>query len=39
MQGAAITFARLLDAKPDLILASSMMDLSIFRALTRERLV
>ena len=38
MQGAAITFARLLDAKPDLILASSMMDLSIFRALTRERL-
>ena len=38
MQGAAISFARLLDAKPDLILASSMMDLSIFRALTRERL-
>ena len=38
MQGAAITFARLLDAKPDLILASSMIDLSIFRALTRDRL-
>ena len=38
MQGAAITFARRLDAQPDLILASSMMDLSIFRALTRERL-
>lgn len=37
MQGAAITFARLLKSKPDLILASSMMDLSIFRALTRER--
>ena len=38
MQGAAITFARLLDWKPDLILASSMIDLSIFRALTRDRL-
>ncbi len=38
MQGAAISFARLMDAKPDLVLASSMMDLSIFRALTRERL-
>ena len=38
MQGAAITFARLLDKKPDLLLASSMIDLSIFRALTRERL-
>ena len=38
MQGAAITFARLLDTKPDLILASSMIDLSIFRALTRDRL-
>ncbi len=38
MQGAAITFARLLDDRPDLILASSMIDLSIFRALTRERL-
>ena len=38
MQGAAITFARLLEGKPDLILASSMLDLSIFRALTRERL-
>ena len=38
MQGAAITFARLLDDRPDLILASSMLDLSIFRALTRERL-
>ncbi len=38
MQGAAITFARLLDGKPDLILVSSMIDLSIFRALTRSRL-
>ena len=38
MQGAAITFARLLDAKPDVILASSMIDLSIFRALTHHRL-
>ena len=38
MQGAAITFARLLDTTPDLILASSMIDLSIFRALTRDRL-
>ena len=38
MQGAAITFARLLDSKPDLILASSMIDLSIFRALTFRRL-
>ena len=38
MQGAAITFARLLTAKPDLILASSMIDLSIFRALTYRRL-
>ena len=38
MQGAAITFARLLASKPDLILASSMMDLSTFCALTRERL-
>jgi len=38
MQGAAITFARLLDWKPDLILASSMVDLSIFRALTHDRL-
>ena len=38
MQGAAITFARQLESKPDLILASSMIDLSIFRALTRERL-
>ena len=38
MQGAAISFARLLDSKPDLILASSMIDLSIFRALTYRRL-
>ncbi len=38
MQGAAITFARLLDTKPDLILASSMIDLSTFRALTQKRL-
>jgi len=38
MQGAAISFARLLSETPDLVLASSMIDLSIFRALTRERL-
>ncbi len=38
MQGAAITFARLLETSPDLILASSMIDLSIFRALTFRRL-
>ncbi len=38
MQGAAISFARLLNGRPDLVLASSMIDLSIFRALTRERL-
>ena len=38
MQGAAITFARLLKTKPDVILASSMIDLSIFRALTHRRL-
>ncbi len=38
MQGAAITFARLLDSRPDLIIASSMIDLSIFRALTFRQL-
>ncbi|MCY4017798.1 MAG: DUF3524 domain-containing protein [Chloroflexi bacterium] len=38
MQGAAITFARLLQSKPDLILASGMIDLSIFRALTYRHL-
>ena len=38
MQGAAVTFARLLDEAPDLILASSMIDLSILRALTFRRL-
>ncbi len=38
MQGAAITFARLIETKPDLILASSMIDLSIFRALSYQRL-
>ncbi len=38
MQGAAISFARLLASKPDLILASSMIDLSIFRALTYRQL-
>ena len=38
MQGAAISFARRLKRKPELVLASSMIDLSIFRALTRERL-
>ena len=34
MQGGAITMSRLLDIQPDVILASSMIDLSIFRALT-----
>ena len=38
MQGGAISLARLLKTKPDLILASSMMDLSTFRALTHRRL-
>ena len=38
MQGAAISFARMLDFKPDLILASSMIDLSTFRALTYQAL-
>ena len=42
MQGSAITFARQLNtmagAKPDLILASSMIDLSILRALICRRL-
>ena len=46
MQGAAITFARQLNAnldtklaiEPNLILASGMMDLSIFRALTYRQL-
>ena len=38
MQGGAISFARLLDFHPDLILASSMIDLSIFRALTFRQL-
>ena len=38
MQGAAITFARLIETKPDLILASSMIDISTFRALTYRRL-
>ena len=37
MQGGAVTLARMLDAKPDLILASSMIDLSILRALTFRR--
>ena len=37
MQGGAITLARRLNFKPDLILVSSMLDLSIFRALTWER--
>jgi glycosyltransferase involved in cell wall biosynthesis len=39
MQGGAVTFARLYDAlpdKPDVILATDMMDLSSFRALTRH---
>ena len=38
MQGAAISFARMLDFRPDLILASSMIDLSTFRALTYREL-
>ena len=38
MQGAAITFARRLDFQPDLILASSMINLATFRALTYEKL-
>ncbi len=38
MQGAAISFARLLQSRHDLILASSMIDLSTFRALTFRRL-
>lgn len=39
MQGGAVTLARLYQQqpiKPDLILASDMMDLSIFRAMTRD---
>ncbi len=38
MQGGAISLARKLPSKPDLVLASSMIDLSIFRALTWRRL-
>ena len=38
MQGGAISLARKLRSKPDLALASSMVDLSIFRALTWRRL-
>ncbi len=38
MQGGAISLARLLDFKPDVILASSMLDLSIFRSLTYKQL-
>lgn len=38
MQGAAVTFARRLNFKPDLVLASSMIDLSSLRALTYPRL-
>jgi glycosyltransferase involved in cell wall biosynthesis len=38
MQGGAISFARLMDFKPDVILASSMIDLSIFRSLTYREL-
>ena len=34
MQGGAISLARMLHGKPDLILASGMLDLSTFRALT-----
>lgn len=38
MQGGAISIAHLLQSKPDLILVSSMIDLSIFRALTYKSL-
>ncbi len=38
MQGAAITLARRQRPEPDLIFASSMIDLSIFRSLTYRRL-
>jgi hypothetical protein len=41
MRGGAITLARLartLDARPDLIVASDMLDLATFRALTADRL-
>ncbi|MCY4146339.1 MAG: DUF3524 domain-containing protein [Chloroflexi bacterium] len=38
MQGAAISFARMLQTQPDLILASSMINLATFRALTYRRL-
>ena len=38
MQGAAISFARLLKSRPDFVLASSMIDLSTFRALTFRQL-
>ena len=40
MQGGAVTLARLFnesDTKPDVVLASDMMDLSIFRSLTRRQ--
>ena len=37
MQGGAVTMARLLDWQPELILASGMLDLSLFRALTWRR--
>jgi len=38
MQGGAISLAHLLTTKPDVILASSMIDLSIFRSLTYQSL-
>ena len=41
MRGGAVTLARLagaLDARPDLIVASDMLDLATFRALTADRL-
>jgi len=38
MQGGAISLARLIQTKPDVILASSMIDLSIFRSLTYREL-
>jgi len=38
MQGGAISLARMIDYQPDVILASSMIDLSIFRSLTYKQL-
>lgn len=38
MQGGAISLANMINSKPDVILASDMMDLSIFRSLTYKQL-